>query len=73
MSSALQTAAYRLPIPQHAPFTIGYTFENKPQHYLSDVVGTLANGQPFIAEAGINLRGLEAESPVSPLRAIVKE
>ena len=28
---------YRLPIPQHAPFAIGYTFENKPHHYLPDV------------------------------------
>ncbi len=44
---------YRLPIPQHAPFTIGYTFESKPHHYLPDVVGTLANGKPFIAEAGM--------------------
>ena len=44
---------YRLPIPQHAPFTIGYTFENKSHHYLPDVVGTLANGKPFIAEAGM--------------------
>jgi hypothetical protein len=46
---------YRLPIPQHAPFAIGYTFENKPHHYLPDVVGTLANGAPFIAEAGIEV------------------
>jgi transposase len=46
-------ATYRLPIPQHAPFTIGYTFESKPHHYLPDVVGTLTNGQPFIAEAGM--------------------
>jgi len=44
---------YRLPIPQHAPFAIGYTFESKPHHYLPDVVGTLANGTPFIAEAGM--------------------
>jgi hypothetical protein len=44
---------YRLPLPRHAPFTIGYTFENKPHHYLPDVVGTLTNGQPFIAEAGM--------------------
>ena len=44
---------YRLPIPQHAPFAIGYTFESKPHHYLPDVVGTLANGKPFIAEAGM--------------------
>jgi hypothetical protein len=44
---------YRLPSPQHAPFSIGYTFENKPHHYLLDVVGTLANGKPFIAEAGM--------------------
>src|SRR5260370_8162664 len=42
---------YRLPIPQHAPFAIGYTFENKPHHYLPDVVGTLSDGTPFIAEA----------------------
>ena len=32
-------STYRLPIPQHAPFAIGYTFENKPHHYLPDVVG----------------------------------
>src|SRR5437899_2679211 len=44
---------YRLPIPQHAPFAIGYTFESKPHHYLPDVVGTLSNGTPFIAEAGM--------------------
>ncbi len=44
---------YRLPIPQHAPFAIGYTFESNPHHYLPDVVGTLANGKPFIAEAGM--------------------
>jgi len=44
---------YRLPIPQHAPFAIGYTFENKPHHYLPDFVGTLADGTPFIAEAGM--------------------
>jgi hypothetical protein len=45
--------AYRLPIPEHAPFAIGYTFEGKPHEYLPDVVGTLANGKPFIAEAGM--------------------
>ena len=45
--------AYRLPIPKHAPFAIGYTFEGKPHEYLPDVVGTLANGKPFIAEAGM--------------------
>jgi transposase len=44
---------YRLPIPKHAPFAIGYTFENTPHQYLPDVVGTLSNGQPFIAEAGM--------------------
>src|SRR5437588_4443819 len=44
---------YRLPIPKHAPFAIGYTFEDKPHHYLPDSVGTLTNGQPFIAEAGM--------------------
>src|SRR6266567_3517474 len=44
---------YRLPLPQHAPFAIGYTFENKPHHYLPDVVGTLTSGKPFIAEAGM--------------------
>jgi hypothetical protein len=45
--------AYRLPIPKHAPFAIGYTFEDKLHHYLPDAVGTLTNGQPFIAEAGM--------------------
>src|SRR6266702_2578551 len=44
---------YRLPTPKHAPFAIGYTFEDKPHHYLPDVVGTLTNGKPFIAEAGM--------------------
>src|SRR5437899_2505407 len=44
---------YRLPIPKHAPFAIGYTFEDKPHHYLPDVVGILTNGKPFIAEAGM--------------------
>ena len=44
---------YRLPLPQHAPFAIGYTFENTPHHYLPDVVGTLADGTPFVAEAGM--------------------
>jgi hypothetical protein len=44
---------YRLPIPKHAPFAIGYTFEDKPHHYVPDIVGTLSNGQPFIAEAGM--------------------
>lgn len=46
-------SAYRLPLPQHALFAIGYTFESKPHQYLPDVVGTLTNGQPFIAEAGM--------------------
>ena len=45
---------YRLPIPQHAPFAIGYTFENKPHHYLPDFVGTLADGTSFLAEAGMD-------------------
>ncbi len=46
-------ATYRLPIPKHAPFAIGYTFEGKPHDYLPDVVGTLSNGKMFIAEAGM--------------------
>jgi hypothetical protein len=46
-------ATYRLPIPKHAPFAIGYAFEGKPHDYLLDVVGTLADGTPFIAEAGM--------------------
>ncbi len=46
-------SAYRLPLPQHAPFAIGYAFESKPHQYLPDAVGTLTNGQPFIAEAGM--------------------
>src|SRR5213595_1862354 len=53
-------AAYRLPIPKHAPFAIGYTFEGKPHHYLPDVVGTLANGKLFIAEAGLEDEKREA-------------
>jgi len=46
-------SAYRLLIPQHAPFAIGYTFENQPHQYLPDVVGTFTNGKLFIAEAGM--------------------
>jgi len=46
-------ATYRLPIPKHAPFAIGYAFEGKPHDYLPDAVGTLADGTPFIAEAGM--------------------
>ena len=49
-------ATYRPPIPEHAPFAIGYTFENKPHEYLPDVVGMLTNGKPFIAEAGMEDR-----------------
>jgi hypothetical protein len=45
--------AYRLPLPPHAPFAIGYAFEGKPHAYLPDVVGTLTNGTLFIAEAGM--------------------
>src|SRR3989475_6797026 len=45
--------AYRLPMPKHAPFAIGYAFEDKPHNYLPDVVGTLTNGKLFIAEAGM--------------------
>src|SRR5262247_1132363 len=45
--------SYRLPIPKHAPFAIGYAFEGKPHDYLPDVVGTLTNGTLFIAEAGM--------------------
>ena len=44
---------YRLPTPKHAPFAIGYAFESKPHDYLPDVVGTLADGKLFIAEAGM--------------------
>jgi len=45
--------AYRLPVPKHAPFAIGYAFEDRPHDYLPDVVGTLTNGKLFIAEAGM--------------------
>jgi transposase len=45
--------AYRLPTPKDAPFAIGYTFGGKPHDYLPDAVGTLTNGKPFIAEAGM--------------------
>ena len=50
---------YRLQIPKHAPFAIGYTSEGKSHEYLPDVVGTLSNGKPFIAEAGMedDIRG----------------
>ncbi len=46
-------SAYRLPVPHHAPFAIGYTFEDHPHQYLPDVVGTFSDGTPFIAEAGM--------------------
>ncbi len=46
-------ATYRLPIPKHAPFAIGYAFEGKPHDYLPDVVGRLSDGTLFIAEAGM--------------------
>jgi hypothetical protein len=41
------------PFPKHAPFAIGYAFEDKPHDYLPDVVGTLTNGKLFIAEVGM--------------------
>src|SRR5207248_11788260 len=44
-------ATYRLPIPKHAPFVIGYTFEGKPHNYLPDVVGQPQDGTTFIAES----------------------
>jgi hypothetical protein len=43
---------YRLPIPKHAPFTIGYTFEDQSHHYLPDVVGMLTGGQSFHRRGG---------------------
>jgi len=46
-------SAYRLPIPKHSPFAIGYHFEGKAHDYLPDMVGTLSNGRSFIAEAGM--------------------
>ncbi|GHO79288.1 hypothetical protein KSD_70590 [Ktedonobacter sp. SOSP1-85] len=68
-------AAYRLPIPKHAPFAIGYTFEGKPHEYLPNVVGRLSDGTPFIAEAGMeddkrsdrNLAKAEAARRLSPV------
>jgi len=45
---------YRLPTPKHAPFTIGYVFENKPHDYLPDVVGTLTNGKLFISASRVS-------------------
>jgi hypothetical protein len=56
---------YRLPIPQHAPFAIDYTFENKPHHYLPDVVGTLTDVKPFIAEALASVWPWGEMTPVS--------
>jgi len=29
---------YRLPIPKHAPFAIGYTFEDKPHHWYCQLI-----------------------------------
>jgi hypothetical protein len=51
---------YRLPTPSEAPFAIGYVFEGKPHNYLPDVVGGLANGKLFIAEAGMEDEKREA-------------
>jgi transposase len=53
-------ATYRLPTPKDAPFAIGYVFEGQPHDYLPDVVGTLANGKLFIAEAGLEDEKREA-------------
>ena len=53
-------ATYRLPTPKEAPFAIGYVFEGQPHDYLPDVVGTLANGKLFIAEAGMEDEKREA-------------
>jgi hypothetical protein len=40
--------AYRLPIPKHAPFAIGYTFEGKPHDYLIDEsAGHIGDGPLF--------------------------
>lgn len=52
--------SYRLPTPEIAPFAIGYIFEGKPHNYLPDVVGRLANGKLFIAEAGLEDEKREA-------------
>jgi hypothetical protein len=38
---------YRLPIPKHAPFAIGYTFEGKSHEYLPDVVWMLTRRLPI--------------------------
>jgi hypothetical protein len=63
---------YRLPIPKHAPFAIGYAFEGKPHAYLPDVVGTLTNGKLFIAEAGMEdaTPGLRSQSSTRQLQAV---
>lgn len=53
-------ATYRLPTPKDAPFAIGYIFEGQPHQYLLNVVGTLANGKLFIAEAGMEDEKREA-------------
>jgi hypothetical protein len=52
LPTASIVAAYRLPLPKDAPFTIGYPFEGKPHDYLPDAVGKLSDGKLFIAEAG---------------------
>ena len=51
---------YRLPIPNEAPFAIGYVYEGQPHHYLPDIVGTLTNGMLLIAEAGMEDEKREA-------------
>lgn len=44
-------ATYRLPIPQNAPFDIGYEFLGRPHDYLPAVVGARSKGTWFITEA----------------------
>src|SRR5260370_29113864 len=43
---------YRLPIPQHAPFAICYTFWKKTPHYLPPVLGELPARTPFSPWSG---------------------
>src|SRR5215467_1448793 len=66
--------AYRLPIPEHAPFAIGYMFEGEPHDYLPDLIGTLTNGKPFIAEAGMedNKRGDRNQARAEAARRLAR-
>ena len=45
--------AHRLHTPPGTPYPISYLYESEPHEYLPDFVGTLCDGNLFIAEAGL--------------------